>query len=341
MEREAEQFKKDMKKISLKDRESSSMKDVVLAYAKNNPPTAPGGKLKFLSPWYYRTSALAVYALLFIFILTSGGVSAAENSVPGDALYGIKIHFNEPVASVLALSDTSKAEVEVDQAEERLIEIEKLSIKGQTDPKVINDLTMKFQDHSNNAHTLIAKAASSGDIESAADASSDLETTMEAHSQILDAVADTNVSTGTKEVLATVQEQVDAQGDKAEMINSSLESTEASSTDTQEVQKSASDDLQDAAEKVNEADKVFAEQQASGNTNPDQQEQLNNAKDLLAQAKQRFNERAFGDASSLSNRAKEEAAEISVVLQVSDDLNIDITDSDTTNTSDASTTDDQ
>lgn len=69
---------------------------------------------------------------LFILLLIGGGTGiAAENSLPGDVFYPIKIHVNETLESALAVTAKGDAEVSVRQAAERLSEAEKLKEKGE------------------------------------------------------------------------------------------------------------------------------------------------------------------------------------------------------------------
>jgi hypothetical protein len=61
-------------------------------------------------------------------LLAGGTLSfAAENTVPGNVLYPIKIHVNETVRGALAVTPQSKAAWEVDLVERRLEETEKLA----------------------------------------------------------------------------------------------------------------------------------------------------------------------------------------------------------------------
>ena len=74
---------------------------------------------------------MPIFAILIIASLLGGGVSmAAEQSLPGDALYTIKLNVNEKLVKALAFSDKGKAHWDARLAERRLEEISELFAAG-------------------------------------------------------------------------------------------------------------------------------------------------------------------------------------------------------------------
>lgn len=78
-------------------------------------------------------SALA--AVLGISVIGAGTAAAAENSLPGDTLYPIKVGITEPLRGALAISPEAKAEWAIDRAERRINEINTLAARGSLDEK--------------------------------------------------------------------------------------------------------------------------------------------------------------------------------------------------------------
>ncbi len=75
-------------------------------------------------------------ALLLLLIVGGGTGVIAENALPGDVLYPVKIHVNENIESTLAFTPKSNAEVAIKQATKRLEEVEKLKAAvGTTTPE--------------------------------------------------------------------------------------------------------------------------------------------------------------------------------------------------------------
>ena len=113
--------------------EKEVMKDALLTYARNHPVTlvkSPYGTI--FSP--IRKNAFRNHKTLPILItlglLMGGSVSfAAEDATPGDVLYPVKVHVNEPMRGAIALTSESKAQWELRLVERRLEEVEKLATK--------------------------------------------------------------------------------------------------------------------------------------------------------------------------------------------------------------------
>lgn len=122
--------------------------------------------------------------LIFLVIsgLVGGGVSAAANgSLPGDALYGVKVGVNEPVKEFFAFSRQAKASAEADIAIARAQEIEKLAVKGKVDARTAASLETSFENHAGEAAKLIAALSSAAAIE----ANSNFQSSLGAHGNII------------------------------------------------------------------------------------------------------------------------------------------------------------
>jgi hypothetical protein len=73
----------------------------------------------------FRLTPVFIIALFFV----GGGISrVAEDSIPGDILYGFKTGVNEEIKGFLATSPESSAALEVDLAERRLSELERMAV---------------------------------------------------------------------------------------------------------------------------------------------------------------------------------------------------------------------
>src|SRR3989344_1574020 len=77
---------------------------------------------------------MPIYAVIAIMVILGGGTTvAAENSLPGDTLYALKVSFNEEVRAAFTFGAESKADWEIQRAERRLEEAAELSKKGRLD----------------------------------------------------------------------------------------------------------------------------------------------------------------------------------------------------------------
>ena len=96
-------------------------------------------------PSYYRAKYLAISTFL---IFGSAGVSfAAENTLPGDFLYPVKININEKVAASLKFDPAKRAEYEITLANRRLEEMQTLQKENKLDTETKNNLQTNYNQH--------------------------------------------------------------------------------------------------------------------------------------------------------------------------------------------------
>lgn len=157
MENIIKQLKKAAKETKLSTVEKAAMKTQLLHYVKTHPvrsdawgiPTTSNGTGPVNASAFSARAVLSPFSInnfrnkktLSAFVigglLLGSTVSfAAENTVPGDILYPIKIHVNESVLSAIAVTPQAKADWSVTQTERRLQEVEKLASTPSATPEV-------------------------------------------------------------------------------------------------------------------------------------------------------------------------------------------------------------
>lgn len=108
--------------------------------------------------------------ILIVTIAIGGGMSvAADSSLPGDALYPVKIGVNESIASFLAVSHEAEARWAVRRAERRMEEAELLRLQNRLDAKTEAELKAAVAAQMNSAAEETRAVAASGDAATAAD----------------------------------------------------------------------------------------------------------------------------------------------------------------------------
>lgn len=121
--------------------------------------------------------AIAIAALLAV----GGGASvAAQGSVPGDALYGLKIGVNEKVEAALAFSDEAKADEHLEAIAERHEEAKKLEAKGKLDAQTKASLNANIDAHAKAFATALANVKAHGSAEAVAQLETKLEAALDA-----------------------------------------------------------------------------------------------------------------------------------------------------------------
>ncbi len=132
----------------------------------------------------HHSSSSAFVALLAVLLVWGGVGAAAQDSLPGDSLYPLKINVMEPARQSLALSSHAKARVAADLAGERLQEAATLAVRGSLDASKQAELQVLIETHT----ATFASAVSDVRIHNPALAekdSSDFEKSMDTHATSL------------------------------------------------------------------------------------------------------------------------------------------------------------
>ncbi len=122
---------------------------------------------------------------LMVTLALGGGAYAAEGTVPGDALYPVKLAVNENVRARLSLSEEGKAHWDARVVERRLEEAAKLSAKGELKGEVEARITENFTKQSDKLREKIANLQAEGKADEAARLASRLEASLTVQEQIL------------------------------------------------------------------------------------------------------------------------------------------------------------
>lgn len=145
-------FKKEIEIIretKLSHKEKSAIFARLSAYQAANP-LKTGPIMSPFASFFNIRNAYAFVATLLI-VATGTVVQAAESSLPGDALYAVKVKVNEPIRGALSFSASSKAEWETKKLERRLEEAEKLVLEGRFDGEALAEMEKRidrhFEDH--------------------------------------------------------------------------------------------------------------------------------------------------------------------------------------------------
>ncbi len=153
------------------------------------------------SVWIQENRLLtSIAALLLIFLSGNGVVFAAERTLPGDALYPIKVDIVEPLRGALISSPVAKAEYQASIADRRLSESETLAIQGKLDAPKQAQITALLDKHARDLETALDVAAAH-EPQRAAAISVDYQAGMNAHAAILGSIVASSQAT-TSEIAA-------------------------------------------------------------------------------------------------------------------------------------------
>jgi hypothetical protein len=154
-----------------------------LVYAMNEQP------LVVRQWWAIRWVQVTAACALFIFATGATTSFAANQALPGDFLYTVKIKFTEPVQGILKKTPEDRAAWEVERASRRLEEVDRLALSGE-----LNTETQAAAEQSLNAQVervqeKIQKVEDRGDSGAAAELHSNLTAVLNVHEGVLDTVS--------------------------------------------------------------------------------------------------------------------------------------------------------
>ncbi len=193
MKRFSEQLKKKSETIRLRTSEKAELQSRIVAFMEYHPlPAAvkaspvPKGKLLFEPyrlisiPSNYLRTFIGVAALLFVVVVPA----VAENAIPGDILYPVKVNVTEEIRSTLNTNAYDKVVWETTRLERRVSEARLLAQAGKLTPAAEADVLAAVQVHSNAAKREIETLRST-DADGAALAQMTFATALDVQSSVL------------------------------------------------------------------------------------------------------------------------------------------------------------
>jgi hypothetical protein len=248
-------------------------------------------------------------------ILAGGGTAfAAEGTLPGDALYPVKVGVNERVAAAFNVSAESQARFNARMAERRLEETARLAAEGRLNAEAEVELEASFKSAADRAEARIEALRASGKASAAAEISSAFEAALAAHARALQAIQ-AHVSDSDQLVHITAT------------LNSALDTAMQARAGAQgQVTAGTSADVEAAAEgKIGAAANVIAAAQSrledlrarlSAEAEAQAEAELDAAAELEADARAQAEAGAYAEAFALAHEALRAASQVHVLLGV-------------------------
>jgi hypothetical protein len=144
-----------------------------------------GSQLSFMHGFRFRSVGVAALAL--VLAVGVGTSYAAQDALPGDALYGIKINVNEPVQGSLATSPSAQADWNTELAQRRLAEAATLAAEGKLTPSAESSVAAGLDQATDNFDANVAVLSQSpGNVATIANAQSGMEATLDVDADVLD-----------------------------------------------------------------------------------------------------------------------------------------------------------
>ena len=181
------------------DNEKLYGKEQLLHFMEKNPIKDPtharrqlsGRKSGFGLPLIPQTKPKAALLTIALLFSLGGGTSlAANDALPGDTLYPIKVNINERIEGMLAVNEEAKAEFELEKIEVRLQEAEKLAQKNEASEEKISKVEFRLDKHLERLDERADKFEEKGNEAKAEELRARLEAMLEVHSEVLSSLED-------------------------------------------------------------------------------------------------------------------------------------------------------
>jgi len=155
---------------------------------------------------YVRQRKFVPSLVIVLLLCVTGSISAeAENALPGDSLYSVKVNVNEQVKGIVAVTPEAKARLAVETTERRLQEAVILSTQGKLTDQNKQILQDQLTKSATDVNTNVASLVASNDIAIAQDVSTNFEASLKTHQLILENIVNKDsIDSSTSTVVAVV-----------------------------------------------------------------------------------------------------------------------------------------
>lgn len=202
--------------VSLRADEKGATREALLSFMEQGRKSVP-------SPyaWLFGPGVRVAATLLLVVMVGGGGIaSAAEGARPGDALYVVKLRVTEPARTALIFDTEKRTKFKVERADKRLKEFAVVAAADNPDPETTALIAESLSESISEVSEEVATLSATGQADEALTANADLQSLLEAHSEVLDAITEKNPSAS--EDVATISASVDTGIAATENVERSL-----------------------------------------------------------------------------------------------------------------------
>lgn len=335
MNKEFEKIIEEAKKIRLEKDDKNSIRNFLMSFIEKNPVRQEeflrhqkeikpvGAWSNYLTRYLTRNFDISTYRnllrpmtlILIIALVVGGGASvAAENSIPGDVLFPVKVEVNERVMTFLAFSDEAKVKVEAKKAERRLEEAVKLSAEGRLNAEASAKIEDNFEKFADRVEARIEKLKAEGKAEAALEATSNFEAALQAHEEILGRISELKANGGV--IVAPIKARIQIKLDEIKKDKEAVEA-EVEIKAGANVEAAAEGKMTAAENKINEVKAFIEKAKAELGTDATvkAEARLRIAEEKFAQGKAKFEAGAHGEAFVLFQESMKAAQEAKLLVR--------------------------
>ena len=167
----------------------------------------------FMNAWatYVQERKFVPTLIMASILLITGGTSlAAENALPGDYLYSLKVNINEKIQGFAAVTPEAKAKFALEVTDKRLKEVALLSSQGKLDDSTRRIIEVELAKQAGQVQNQVASLVAVQNVKAAQEVATNYESSLKAHELILQKISSTqasssDLSTHIDSIIGTVQ----------------------------------------------------------------------------------------------------------------------------------------
>lgn len=316
--------------VSLTHDEKINIKGRLDACVRENPAVRTKPDIRYTTQKPAQTSFISyiisqltqkpmAITLIIVLFLGGGGAYAAETSLPGDALYPIKIEVNERIRGWAAISGEADAQWEARIAERRLEEAERLAAENRLSMNARTEIESNFEAHAKRAHEHLDQLEANEKIDAAVDISSRFETSLRAHTAILERLSVEQESARAE--IRPLLIRVRAQTNTAAETRKDTE-VKISARAEADVRTAAEGRLTAAENKIVEVRSFIGRSQINAEAKARAEARLTAAEKVVVEGKAKIEAEAYNEAFLLFQQAFRIAQEAKLLITAEQNLNV-------------------
>lgn len=278
---------------------------------------------------HYQKRYVSIIACLLIVVILGGGVSfAAENTLPGDLLYPVKVNVNEEVLGSLTFGVKAKTEWEANLATRRLEEAEQLTVSGKMNEEIQASIEARFEEHSKKVNEGIDQVESESDITEAAEINSKFEMLLSAHEKILRKLGDeasADVQSRSRGVEGKVKERLRVASSRRSGFDKDIASSDGEVQDQNKLKDASTEKINTAQNAATSLEKFIESNNEKIGTEVRNvsENKIKSAHNLILEANDKINTFSYGEAFNLAQNAIRIVNKARVLIIASMELKLD------------------
>lgn len=325
MKRKLNTVRQILHRQSLSATERNQLRSTLQSYITNRPAVRnlaadrhilPIGSFRAAS--FLTSKGMLVSVVIMLLVVAGGGATfAAEQALPGDFLYPLKVNLTEELRGALNFSTEAQADWAIERLERRLIEAEQLNVAQRLDERAKDQIERRVSSQAQAVVTLAAQLKARGQTAAAAGLESGIEAALRGHAEAMLSIISNNVHAAdiavgvTERAQATAEDRIETEHELAGKVSA-------------EVKAAAEGKMNAASHKLAEVERFVNSKKGSVSAEifAAAQARLTAAQAIFTQGKVDFEAGAYGEAFVAFQQAIRSAQEANIIIAAAERLHM-------------------